>query len=33
LERSDDPDPMLKTPTLPLIPVRVLKPVAALAAD
>ena len=33
LERSDEPDPMLKVPTLPLLPVRVLKSTAAVAAD
>jgi predicted molibdopterin-dependent oxidoreductase YjgC len=33
LERSDDPDPMLRAPTLPLLPVRLLKPTAAVAAD
>ena len=33
LERSDEPDPMLKVPTLPLLPVRVFKSVTAVAAD
>ena len=33
LERSDEPDPMLKAPTLPLLPVRLLKSTTAVAAD
>ena len=33
LAQSQEPDPMLNVPTLPLIPVRLLKPVAEIAAD
>ena len=33
LAQSPDPDPMLTVPTLPLIPVRLLKPAAEAAAD
>ena len=33
LAQSDEPDPMLTVPTLPLIPVRLIKPAAEAAAD
>ena len=33
LTQSSDPDPMLSVPTLPLIPVRLVKPAAEVAAD
>ena len=33
LAQSQQPDPMLNVPTLPLIPIRLLKPVAEIAAD
>ena len=33
LAQSQEPDPMLNVPTLPLVPVRLLRPVAEIAAD